>query len=224
MNRHSFALSIGGNVSARVRFAISSGFVSLRDLEPMCFPSGPTSGRHTFALSAGPGCRHKARPMLSTLSSLALPVLHRLDSQQAHILALRALSLGLVPPAPDADHPALGVTVLGRRFSNPIGLAAVFDKNAVAGAALMRLGFGFVETGTVTPRPQPGNPRPRLFRLTEASAIINRFGFNNVGVDAFLANVSRARYKGILVINIGKNFDTPLDQAADDYVLCLERV
>src|SRR3954451_23281553 len=113
MNRHSFALSIGGNVSARVRFAISSGFVSLRDLEPMCFPSGPTSGRHTFALSAGPGCRHKARPMLSTLSSLALPVLHQLDPEHAHILALGVWSLGLVRRAPDASIPPLGVDLGG---------------------------------------------------------------------------------------------------------------
>ncbi|MFL5289871.1 MAG: quinone-dependent dihydroorotate dehydrogenase [Rhodopila sp.] len=144
--------------------------------------------------------------MLSTLSSLALPVLHRLDPEQAHILALRALSLGLVPPAPDADHPALGVTVLGRRFSNPIGLAAGFDKNAVAGAALMRLGFGFVETGTVTPRPQPGNPRPRLFRLTEDQAVINRMGFNNDGLAAYLRNLGRLQTRKIpLGANVGIN-------------------
>ncbi len=119
--------------------------------------------------------------MLSVLPALATPALRLLDPEQAHALAIRALSLGIAPRASDPDHPALAVTALGRRFSNPIGLAAGFDKNAAAGPALLRLGFGFVETGTVTPLPQAGNPRPRIFRLTEDRAVINRLGFNNAG-------------------------------------------
>jgi dihydroorotate dehydrogenase len=144
--------------------------------------------------------------MLSALSSLALPVLHRLDPEQAHTLAMRALALGVAPAAPGPDHPALAVTVLGRRFSNPIGLAAGFDKNAVAGAALMRLGFGFIETGTVTPRPQPGNPRPRLFRLLEDQAVINRMGFNNDGLATYLRNLGRLSARSVpLGANVGIN-------------------
>jgi dihydroorotate dehydrogenase len=144
--------------------------------------------------------------MLSALSSLALPALHRLDPEQAHTLALRALAWGIAPTAPGPDHPALAVTALGRRFSNPIGLAAGFDKNAVAGAALMRLGFGFIETGTVTPRAQPGNPRPRLFRLTEDQAVINRMGFNNDGLATYLRNLGRLSVRSVpLGANVGIN-------------------
>ena len=113
---------------------------------------------------------------------------------------------------------------MGIEFPNPIGLAAGLDKNAEHIDALAALGFGFIEVGTVTPRAQPGNPRPRLFRIEQKQAIINRFGFNNVGVDAFVANVRRARWNGILGINIGKNADTPPERAIDDYALCLDRV
>jgi dihydroorotate dehydrogenase len=113
---------------------------------------------------------------------------------------------------------------MGLEFPNPVGLAAGLDKDAAHIDALARLGFGFIEVGTVTPRPQPGNPKPRLFRLPQANALINRFGFNNVGVDAFLANVARTRWRGILGINIGKNADTPTQRAADDYELCLRKV
>ena len=113
---------------------------------------------------------------------------------------------------------------MGLEFPNPVGLAAGLDKDAAHIDGLAKLGFGFIEVGTVTPRAQPGNPRPRLFRLKEKRAIINRFGFNNVGVDAFLGNVARARWRGILGINIGKNFDTPVERAADDYAFCLEKV
>jgi dihydroorotate dehydrogenase len=113
---------------------------------------------------------------------------------------------------------------MGIRFANPVGLAAGLDKDAAHIAALARMGFGFIEVGTVTPRPQPGNPRPRLFRLPEKSAIINRFGFNNVGVDAFLRNVERARWEGVLGINIGKNADTPPERAVDDYLTGFEKV
>ena len=113
---------------------------------------------------------------------------------------------------------------MGIEFPNPVGLAAGLDKNAEHIDALARLGFGFIEVGTVTPRPQPGNPRPRLFRLAAAEAIINRFGFNNVGVDAFVRNVERARWKGILGINIGRNADTPTERAVEDYETCLDKV
>ena len=110
---------------------------------------------------------------------------------------------------------------MGLRFPNPVGLAAGLDKDAAHIDGLAGLGFGFIEVGTVTPRPQPGNPRPRLFRIRTKEALVNRFGFNNVGIDAFLANLSRARWRGILGINIGKNADTPPERAADDYELCL---
>jgi len=113
---------------------------------------------------------------------------------------------------------------MGLEFPNPVGLAAGLDKDAAHIDALARMGFGFIEVGTVTPRPQPGNPRPRLFRIPEKEAIINRFGFNNVGVDAFLENVARARWRGVLGINIGKNAGTPAERAADDYEHCLEKV
>ena len=113
---------------------------------------------------------------------------------------------------------------MGIEFPNPVGLAAGLDKNAEHIDALARLGFGFIEVGTVTPRPQPGNPRPRLFRLAAAEAIINRFGFNNVGVDALMRNVERARWKGILGINIGRNADTPAERAVEDYETCLDKV
>ena len=109
-------------------------------------------------------------------------------------------------------------------FPNPVGLAAGLDKNGDYIDALAALGFGFIEIGTVTPRPQPGNPKPRMFRLAEQQAIINRMGFNNQGVDHLIENVKRSRYRGILGINIGKNFDTPIERAADDYLACLEKV
>ncbi|MBN9423431.1 MAG: quinone-dependent dihydroorotate dehydrogenase [Candidatus Accumulibacter sp.] len=123
--------------------------------------------------------------------------------------------------------PADPVEVMGLRFPNPVGLAAGLDKNGDHIDALAALGFGFLEIGTITPRPQPGNPRPRLFRIPEKQAIINRMGFNNDGVDKLLANVAAAQFPkrgGILGINIGKNFDTPIEKAADDYLICLERV
>ena len=156
------------------------------------------------------------------LYRLLRPLLFSLDPEAAHRLTLKSADLfaELVGGAVPAD-PA---RVMGLDFPNPVGLAAGLDKNAEHIDALAALGFGFIEVGTVTLRPQPGNPRPRLFRLPQANALINRFGFNNVGVDAFLANVGRAKWRGVLGINIGKNFDTPLDKAADDYVHCLEKV
>jgi dihydroorotate dehydrogenase len=113
---------------------------------------------------------------------------------------------------------------MGLDFPNPIGLAAGFDKNAAFIDVFGRFGFGFLEVGTVTPRPQPGNPKPRLFRIPEAQALVNRMGFNNEGLDRFVTNVRAARFDGVLGINVGKNFDTPLERAADDYVACIERV
>ena len=113
---------------------------------------------------------------------------------------------------------------MGLDFPNPIGLAAGLDKNGEHLDALAALGFGFIEIGTVTPRPQPGNPQPRIFRIPQANAIINRMGFNNHGVDKLVTNVVNSDYQGILGINIGKNFDTPLAQAANDYLTCLRKV
>jgi dihydroorotate dehydrogenase len=144
--------------------------------------------------------------MLDTLSNAALRALRVLDPETAHTLAIRMLASGLVPQLGKTDHPALAITVLGRRFANPIGLAAGFDKNAAAGPALLRLGFGFVETGSVTPRPQPGNPRPRIFRLTQDRGIINRLGFNNLGLAVYLRNLARLSDRTIpLGANVGIN-------------------
>ncbi len=114
--------------------------------------------------------------------------------------------------------------VMGLTFPNPVGLAAGLDKNAGHIEALSQLGFGFLEVGTVTPRPQPGNPPKRMFRIRPALALINRMGFNNLGVDTFLSNVRASRYDGILGINVGKNYDTPIERALDDYRHCLRSV
>jgi len=151
--------------------------------------------------------------------ALARPLLFSLDPEAAHHLALSLARFSVRARIPDRP-----VRAMGLQFPNPVGLAAGLDKDAAHIDGLARLGFGFIEVGTVTPLPQPGNPRPRLFRLEEEQALINRLGFNNVGVDAFVANASRARWKGILGINIGKNAATPPDQAADDYAFCLEKV
>ena len=159
------------------------------------------------------------------LYALARPLLFCLDPERAHALTLgladAPLRLGLLRVA---RAPGAPVQAMGLEFPNAVGLAAGLDKNAEHVDALARLGFGFIEVGTVTPRPQPGNPRPRLFRLQSAQALINRMGFNNVGVDAFLENLRRASWRGILGINIGKNADTPMERAADDYATCFERV
>ncbi len=155
------------------------------------------------------------------------PLLFALDAETAHRLTLYALGVAQrsklskwIARAPGA----CPTRVFGIDFPNPVGLAAGLDKNGEHLDALATLGFGFIEIGTVTPRPQPGNPRPRLFRLPGHEAIINRMGFNNSGVDALVRNVERANYAGVLGINIGKNFDTPNERAADDYLVCLERV
>ena len=159
--------------------------------------------------------------------TLLRPALFRLDPEVAHQVTLSGLnalySLGLsriIAPRPP-DDPR---TVMGLAFPNPVGLAAGLDKNGDCIDGLAALGFGFIEIGTVTPLPQPGNPRPRLFRLPQANAIINRMGFNNDGVDKLIANVQRAKYRGILGINIGKNAATPMENVADDYLICLRKV
>lgn len=152
-------------------------------------------------------------------------VLFLLPAETSHYLALNSLNLlsktGVLGK-PQAL-PGKVVRVMGLDFPNPVGLAAGLDKNGEYIDALAALGFGFLEIGTVTPRPQLGNPKPRLFRLPEASAIINRMGFNNHGIDYLLENVRRAKYQGIIGINIGKNFDTAVENAADDYLIGLRK-
>jgi dihydroorotate dehydrogenase len=153
-----------------------------------------------------------------------------LDAEDAHGIGMRgvsALSCSGLAGVLAKPVPACPVEVMGIKFPNPVGLAAGLDKNGDHIDGLAALGFGFLEIGTITPRPQPGNPRPRLFRIPEKQAIINRMGFNNEGVDRLIANVKAAKFPqrgGILGINIGKNFDTPIEKAADDYLACLERV
>jgi dihydroorotate dehydrogenase len=146
--------------------------------------------------------------MTPAITSALVPVLRRLDPERAHDLALYALRLGLAGRAVEHDDPVLGVETLGCRFLNPIGLAAGFDKNAIALTGLARLGFGFIETGTVTPQPQAGNPRPRLFRLEPDQAVINRMGFNNAGLVAYLKRLAR-RSRGPVPVgaNVGVNKD-----------------
>ena len=157
---------------------------------------------------------------------LLRPFLFSLDPETAHNVTLKLLKLaeqtGLsaLSAAQSTDKP---VTVMGLNFKNPLGLAAGMDKNGDYIDALAALGFGFIEIGTVTPRPQPGNPKPRLFRLPEHQAIINRMGFNNYGIDHLLEQVTQCRYRGILGINIGKNADTPLENATEDYLIGLRK-
>ena len=164
------------------------------------------------------------RRAASIIARASLPILTRLDPELAHGLGLAGLRW-LGPLWPALELPAdLAVRCLGLSFAHPLGLAAGFDKNGDYLDALGAMGFSHVELGTVTPRPQPGNPKPRMFRIPEAGALINRMGFNNKGVDHLVAQVSRSRYPGIRGISIGKNFDTPLEQAQDDYVICLRKV
>ncbi len=154
-------------------------------------------------------------------------LLFRLDAETSHELSLDMLGaaerlhlLGLFTKPVPSDP----VSLWGLNFDNPVGLAAGLDKNGDFFNALGALGFGFVEIGTVTPRPQPGNPQPRLFRIPEAQGIINRMGFNNKGVDHLVAQVKKRRFKGVLGINIGKNATTPVENAVDDYLTCLRKV
>ena len=158
---------------------------------------------------------------------LAGPVLRNLPAEFAHGLTIRALRAGLVKPQPDFSHPSLEVSLWGLDLPNPVGLAAGFDKNAEVIAPMLAQGFGFVEAGSVTPKPQPGNPKPRLFRLTADRAVINRMGFNNLGLDAFAANLAQSRQgtnrpRGIVGVNLGKNKDTA--DAASDYEIGAKRL
>jgi dihydroorotate dehydrogenase len=161
------------------------------------------------------------------LYELARPLLFHMDPETAHGLALPSFKLlhrlGL-PGLPGHALAGRRVRAMGLDFPNPVGLAAGLDKDGEFIDALAAFGFGFLEVGTVTPRPQPGNPRPRMFRIVEREAIINRMGFNSAGVAQLAKNLRRARYDGILGVNIGKNFDTPIERAAEDYVACLEQV
>jgi dihydroorotate dehydrogenase len=161
------------------------------------------------------------------LYSLLRPLLFKLDPETAHYATLKLLDMASASGISRMLYPEIKATpveVMGLNFKNPVGLAAGLDKNGDHIDALAALGFGFIEIGTVTPRPQPGNPKPRLFRLPEHQAIINRMGFNNLGVDHLIEQVRQASYKGILGINIGKNFDTPIDQAVEDYLTGFRKV
>ena len=162
---------------------------------------------------------------MALLSNIGTRVLRCLPPETAHGVALGLLRRGLVPGTNSPPTPSLNVKVCGLNFSSPLGIAAGFDKDAAALPGLFRLGFAFVEAGTVTPRPQAGNPRPRLFRLTTDRALINRMGFNGAGLDLFVQNVVRARERGLagpLGINIGANRDS--EDFSADYVTCLQRV
>ncbi|MGF1793057.1 quinone-dependent dihydroorotate dehydrogenase [Photobacterium profundum] len=158
---------------------------------------------------------------------LARSVFFQLDAEKAHDLAIQNFSrftgtpLDLFYRQHVPDRP---VEVMGIKFKNPVGLAAGLDKNGECIDAFGAMGFGFVEVGTVTPRPQSGNEKPRLFRVLPAEGLINRFGFNNLGVDNLVENVKKAKYDGVIGINIGKNKDTPIEKGAEDYLICMEKV
>jgi dihydroorotate dehydrogenase len=160
------------------------------------------------------------------LFSLGQKALFRLDAESAHTATIQMLSRmpKLAARSMGAKVSSAPRKVCGLSFPNPVGVAAGLDKNGECIDGLFAMGFGFVEVGTVTPRPQSGNPRPRVFRLVEDEAIINRLGFNNKGVDALVRNVERSHRRGPLGINIGKNADTPMERAVEDYLYCLERV
>jgi dihydroorotate dehydrogenase len=165
-----------------------------------------------------------SRRAIPLLARASLPLLTRLDPELAHDLGLLGLR-ALRPLWPAQRVPErLGVSCLGLQFAHPVGLAAGFDKNGDYLDALGATGFSHIELGTVTPRPQPGNPKPRMFRIPEAGALINRMGFNNRGVDHLVGRMSGSRYAGVRGISIGKNFDTPIENAQDDYVTCLRKV
>ena len=158
------------------------------------------------------------------LYSLARPLLFSLVPERSHALTLSLLNSSPAMGMMRQNVASKPVTCMGIEFPNPVGLAAGLDKNGAYIDALASQGFGFIEIGTITPRPQPGNPEPRLFRLPKAKAIINRMGFNNEGVDKLIENVKAAKFKGVLGINIGKNAVTPVENAVDDYLICLEKV
>ena len=158
---------------------------------------------------------------------LVRKVMFKMSGETSHELGLDMLGAAerlsllsyIAPKIPDCPIEVMGIT-----YPNPVGLAAGLDKNGDYIDAFARLGFGSIEIGTITPRPQPGNPKPRLFRIADKQAIINRMGFNNKGVDHLVEQVKKAKFKGVLGINIGKNFDTPVEKAVDDYLICLNKV
>jgi dihydroorotate dehydrogenase len=147
-----------------------------------------------------------------------------LNPELAHHISMKGLKLGcffgLIRRINITSKP---IMIMGLKFPNRVGLAAGLDKNAEYITPLSKLGFGFIEVGTVTPRSQPGNSKPRSFRLIKDEGIINRFGFNNVGIDQFIKNIKKAKFNGILGINIGKNFDTPINRAVEDYLICFRK-
>ncbi|WP_428945750.1 quinone-dependent dihydroorotate dehydrogenase [Pantoea sp. FN060301] len=158
---------------------------------------------------------------------LVRKALFQLDAERAHELTLQQLHRISGTPLIHLIRQTLPfrpVNCMGLTFKNPLGLAAGLDKNGECIDAFGAMGFGFVEVGTVTPRPQPGNDKPRMFRVLEAEGIINRMGFNNLGVDNLVENVKRSHFDGILGINIGKNKDTPVEQGKDDYLTCMEKI
>lgn len=153
--------------------------------------------------------------------------LFQLDPERAHEVTFQQLRRVTGTPLEwlvRQNVPSKPVTCMGLTFKNPLGLAAGLDKNGECIDALSAMGFGFVEIGTVTPRPQPGNDKPRLFRLVEAEGLINRMGFNNLGVDNLVENVKKSHFDGVLGINIGKNKDTPVEQGKDDYLICMDKI
>lgn len=161
------------------------------------------------------------------LYRLARTGFFQLDAEKAHDLAIQNFKRITGTPLDllyRQQLPHRPVECMGLQFRNPVGLAAGLDKNGECIEAFDAMGFGFVEVGTVTPRPQPGNDKPRLFRLVEAEGIINRMGFNNAGVDNLVENVKKANYSCVLGINIGKNKDTPIEKGAEDYLICMEKV
>jgi len=164
------------------------------------------------------------RALSSALARLSLPALRRMDPELAHDLGLAGLRLLRPLSRPPAVPAALARSCFGLHFAHPLGLAAGFDKNGDYLDALGAQGFSHVELGTVTPRPQPGNPRPRMFRLGAGRALVNRMGFNNRGVDHLVGQLQRSHYAGLRGVSIGKNFDTPIERAEADYLSCLRKV
>lgn len=174
-----------------------------------------------------PQPRPESLTLQAFLFAIARFFLFRFDAERSHELGLKGLRwlyrlqlLGLLKP----HVPTVPVVAFGLRFPNPVGLAAGLDKNADYVDVLGSLGFGFIEVGTVTPLPQDGNPQPRLFRLSDDLAIINRMGFNNKGVDHLVAQLRKRKWRGVVGVNIGKNLATPVERAVDDYLVCLRKV
>lgn len=159
---------------------------------------------------------------MSLYRTFAWPFIRQLDAEAAHKLTLNLLQTGLVPASGHVDDPVLATTLFGRALGNPVGLAAGFDKNALVPDAMLRLGFGFVEVGGVTPKPQPGNPQPRLFRLEEDRAIVNRMGFNNEGLEVMAQRLQRRARLGVVGANLGANKDSP--DRPGDYAILYERL